>query len=52
MNKQLNSHCSSLISNIQMIRSLLEARFEDFTVVKIQVKVFWVVTLCSVAIGN
>jgi hypothetical protein len=27
------------------------ARFEVFTVVKIQVKVFWVVKTCSVVVG-
>jgi hypothetical protein len=29
-----------------------DARFEVFTAVKSQVKVFWVVTLCSVAVGD
>jgi hypothetical protein len=27
-------------------------RFEVFMVVKIQIDVFWVVTLCSVVVGN
>jgi hypothetical protein len=31
--------------------SLPDARFEIFTAVKIQVEIFWVVTLCSLAVG-
>jgi hypothetical protein len=30
---------------------LISARWEVFTVVKVQVEVFWVVTLCSVVVG-
>jgi hypothetical protein len=31
--------------------SITDVRFEFFTVVKIQIEVFWVVTPCSVAVG-
>jgi len=30
---------------------VLDVRFEVFMVVKIQVEVFWVVTLCSIVVG-
>jgi len=32
-------------------RKICDARVEVFTPMKIQVKVFWVVMLCSIAIG-
>jgi hypothetical protein len=33
-------------------RGLSDARLEVFMVMKIQVEVFWVVTLCSIAVGQ
>jgi hypothetical protein len=38
------------LDTIQCLYRKMYARYEGFTVVKIQVKVFWVVTPCSVVV--
>jgi hypothetical protein len=49
------SGCVSLLgenlNTIKYNRDIIDARFEDFTAVNIQVDVFWAVIPCSVAIG-